>query len=203
VTDLYPPFHHRCADALVELASMHAEDAGRPTVVIHADARELNYLNGVASLENGPPIAAEAARRMSCDARVQLVASAPNGEPIGVGRTVRTVPPWLARQLHHRDKGCQFLGCGRTRGVQMHHIVHWSHGGPTDIDNLISLCPYHHRLVHEGGFRLIKDSRGRLRVVRPSGVATPLQGPSIRPEIRERVFGPPNRRPAQHQPLLR
>ena len=188
VTQQFAAVHHRYADALIELAAMRLGD-DRANVIVHVDARELNSLNGVASLEQGPPIAAEAARRMSCDGRVQLVASAPDGEPIGVGRAARTVPPWLLRQVRDRDKGCRFLGCGRTRRVQAHHVIHWAHGGRTDLDNIVSLCPYHHRLVHEGGFRLIKDSRGRHRVVRPNGIPMPLRSPPIRPEIRERVFG--------------
>jgi hypothetical protein len=28
--------------------------------------------------------------------------------------------------------------------------VHWEDGGPTDLDNLVLLCPYHHRLHHRG-----------------------------------------------------
>jgi hypothetical protein len=190
----YQAFDRRCADALVELASEHlgAEpDADRATVVVHVDARELNRVHGIAALDEGPPIAAEAARRLSCDGRVQLVASAPDGEPIGIGRTARTVPPWLAREIRRRDDGCRYADCGRTRGVQAHHIIHWAHGGPTDIDNLVSLCRFHHRLVHEGGFRLIKDSLGRIRAVRPSGHPIPLRAPSIKPEIRRRMFGPP------------
>jgi hypothetical protein len=196
IDDSYLPFRHRCADALVDLASARvSNDADRATVVVHVDARELNAVHGLATLQDGPPIAAEAARRMSCDGRVQLVADAASGEPVGVGRTTRVVPPWLARQIRNRDGGCTFLGCGRTRGLQMHHVIHWAHGGPTDIDNLVALCRYHHRLVHEGKFRMIKDSAGRCRVVRRNGRPLPLRPASIRPEVRERLFGPPAPRP--------
>ncbi len=28
--------------------------------------------------------------------------------------------------------------------------MHWEHGGPTELSNLILLCPFHHRAHHKG-----------------------------------------------------
>ena len=39
----------------------------------------------------------------------------------------------------------------------MHHIVPFAGGGPTDVDNCLTLCTFHHRLVHEGGWRIRGD----------------------------------------------
>ena len=41
-------------------------------------------------------------------------------------------------------------GCGATRGLHAHHIRHWEDGGSTELDNLVLVCPYHHRLHHRG-----------------------------------------------------
>ncbi|MFC7275898.1 HNH endonuclease signature motif containing protein [Paractinoplanes rhizophilus] len=30
-----------------------------------------------------------------------------------------------------------------------HHITAWTHGGPTNLDNLVLLCRHHHRLLHQ------------------------------------------------------
>ena len=50
-----------------------------------------------------------------------------------------------------RDHGmCQFTGCHQTRHLKAHHLIHWADGGPTDLDNLILLCQFHHTAVHEG-----------------------------------------------------
>lgn len=38
--------------------------------------------------------------------------------------------------------------------MQVHHVVHWIDGGPTDLANMISLCPRHHRNVHSGRLRI-------------------------------------------------
>ena len=56
---------------------------------------------------------------------------------------------------------CAFPGCGRPyRWCELHHIVHWIDGGPTDLDNLIPLCARHHHLHHEGRFRISSEPTG-------------------------------------------
>ena len=42
------------------------------------------------------------------------------------------------------------LGCHQTHHLKAHHLIHWADGGPTDLDNLILLCQFHHTAVHEG-----------------------------------------------------
>lgn len=110
----------RMADALVTLAAAQvSEDADpdRACVVVHADAAFLAGGAGAAELEGGAPLAAETARRLACDAHVEVVAEGEDGRPLGVGRRTRQVPAWLARQIRHRDEGCRFPGCGRLRGA--------------------------------------------------------------------------------------
>ena len=59
------------------------------------------------------------------------------------------------------------------RFVDAHHIKHWSAGGETSLENLMLLCSRHHRLVHEGGFRIDKDYQHRGCFKRPDGIAVP------------------------------
>ena len=49
-----------------------------------------------------------------------------------------------------RDGGCRFPGCTHDRWLHAHHIRHWANGGATDSENLVTLCGFHHRLVHDG-----------------------------------------------------
>ena len=77
-----------------------------------------------------------------------------HGQVIGSGRATRTISRRLRRALEHRDHCCVVPGCGATRGLHAHHLRHWEDGGPTDLDNLVLLCPYHHRLHHRGGITL-------------------------------------------------
>ena len=102
-------------------------------------------------LADGPPVALETVRRLSCDS--SLVALLEGADRLlGVGRKTRAVPPSLRRALKARDGCCRFPGCTNTRGLHAHHLEHWADGGPTDLENLILLCRRHHRLVHEDGW---------------------------------------------------
>ena len=62
---------------------------------------------------------------------------------------------------------------------------HWARGGDTSLDNLLLLCPFHHRLVHEGGFDVHRLDDGAYRFVSPQGWTVrppPTPGPSS-PEV--------------------
>ena len=87
----------------------------------------------------------------------------PGGVTVGVGRTTRTVEPWLRRLVEGRDQGCRFPGCERTRWLHCHHIIAWSELGPTNLDNLVSLCGFHHRLIHRDGWTIAGDPNGPLQ----------------------------------------
>ncbi|HUY64568.1 MAG TPA: DUF222 domain-containing protein [Acidimicrobiales bacterium] len=200
-------FDARCADALAQLASSYlslSEDADRATVVVHVDAAALAGGDGSARLEDGPDIAVATARRLACDTRWQLLSERSDGQAVGVGRTTRSVPPWLVRQLKHRDGGCRFTGCHRTRWLHAHHIVHWADGGPTDPDNLIMLCGTHHRALHENGWRLSGSPNGELVFVTPGGRQMASKPSPRRPYVRTDLFGrglgPPGRAAPDHGP---
>ena len=53
--------------------------------------------------------------------------------------------------------------------MHAHHIQHWARGGSTTLENLVQLCWFHHRLMHEGGYRLEKEPGGGLVFFRPNG----------------------------------
>jgi hypothetical protein len=189
-TGMYELYEARAADALVELASSHlgaATEPDRATVVVHADASALTNSGGVAEVAGGPPLAAEAVRRQACDARVEVVALGADGQPVGVGRARRSVPGWLSRQLRRRDGGCRFPGCERRRWGHAHHVRHWADGGPTDLANLLWLCPHHHRVVHEGGWSIEGDPARDVIFVRPDGRPFPGQPPPLPPELSARM----------------
>jgi HNH endonuclease len=79
----------------------------------------------------------------------------------------------MRRALRSRDRTCRFPGCAHRRFLHAHHVDHWAHGGRTDLSNLIHLCSHHHRLVHEGGYRIEPRARGELCFRRPDGRALP------------------------------
>ena len=201
VTGMYELHQVRAADALVELASTRLgadADADRATVVVHVGAEALAGGAGNAVLEDGPAISGHTARRLACDARLQLVVDGLDGQPVGVGRTARTVPPWLARMVRRRDRGCRFPGCGRTRWTHAHHRCHWADGGPTDLDDLVQLCSHHHHLIHSDAWRIEGDAAGPLRYVRPDGRPLADHPPPLGRKARDHLNGrfPPDLRQA-------
>ena len=116
--------------------------AERGQVVVQVEATALaSEGEGGCSLEDGPALAPETARRLACDASV-----------LDHGRKTRTIRPLLRRALKARDRGCRFPGCENHRFVDAHHIRHWARGGETKLANLVLLCRRHHRFVHEGGY---------------------------------------------------
>jgi hypothetical protein len=108
-----------------------------------------------------------AAQLQAAATRLPATLGGAPAQPLEVGRASRVVSAAQRAALVVRDGGCAVAGCDRPPGwCEAHHLVHWLHGGPTDLANLALVCRAHHRAVHEGGWRLGRDPDGRL-------VATP------------------------------
>ena len=181
------PISARRADALVHMLqhfvgceSIECDSAAdRYQVVVHIDQSLLSerhderptdrLTSQCCEIENGPQLAVDTARRLGCDgALVGLVQNA-SGEPLDIGRRSRAISPALKRALKARDGGCRFPGCTHRHFTQGHHVKHWADGGETKLSNLITLCTFHHRLVHEGGFGLTATDDGVFVFTRPDG----------------------------------
>jgi uncharacterized protein DUF222/HNH endonuclease len=171
------PLAHRRADALARIAESflkHGEEElsapERQQIVVHVDVQTLkNSIAGRCELDDGPSLSAETVRRLACDASLVTVVENEEGEPLSVGRKTRAISPALRRALNARDRGCRFPGCPNTRYVDAHHIHHWAHGGETKPSNLVSLCRFHHRQVHEGRVTIDILDDGALRFRKPNG----------------------------------
>jgi hypothetical protein len=179
----------RMADAVGELA-LHAMEQGtlprrhsvKPHINLTMTLEALKGELGVppADLELSLPISTRTAERLACDCTMSRVLLA-DSMVIDVGRATRTVSPPTMRALRVRDKGCRFPGCDRqVNWSNPHHIIAWSRGGPGNLPNLVLLCYYHHRLVHEGGWQVIKSGR-EFRFMPPDRVVMRrARGPGLR-----------------------
>ena len=163
-------------------AGWDAEVARRPhgyhtTVVVHLDVEQR-----AAALHLGPLLSDAERRYLSCDATCEVWFER-HGQVIGSGRSSRLINRRLRRALEHRHPTCAVAGCGATRGLHAHHIRHWEDGGPTELDNLVLVCPYHHRLHHRGVITItgpahqlrVTDSAGR--ALSPGSLARPPTRP--------------------------
>ena len=70
----------------------------------------------------------------------------------------------LAKTIMKRDGGkCTF--CGKTDGLEAHHIIPVACGGPDVVENLITVCKSCHKKLTPTGIlgRLSQDSKARFK----------------------------------------
>ena len=124
-------------------------------------------------VEDGPAISVSAAQLVACAATLSWMLHDHDGTLLDVGHRRRRPTSALRRAARERDKcRCRFPGC-ESRRVDLHHIQYWSNGGRTKLANLISLCKYHHTLVHERGYLIAAARNGAFTFIRPEGTAIP------------------------------
>jgi hypothetical protein len=189
------PWSAKQADALVDVVrnflsgDSKKERSDDHLVTVHVDQSALARGEG----RSGLPV--ETVKRLCCDGHTVAIVENENGEPLNVGRKTRVITKAIERALWARDRHCRFPGCQNKRYVDGHHIEHWSNGGETSLDNLLLLCTRHHRLVHEGGFRIDKDYLDRWTFYRSDGIAVPHHGYRVEDmtddEITSTVNNPP------------
>jgi hypothetical protein len=181
-----PDLASRRADALVELAAEGMEAGADPVMAgervgvhIHVDAALLagDRADGVCEIDGVGPVTRQLVERMLCDCQVTLAADFPHAS-IDLGRSQRTVNRRQRRALQRRDRGCRYPGCAMFRFLHAHHVQPWEHGGPTDMDNLMLLCPRHHRLFHEGDYTIDVHGDAKFTFRTPDGRA--IEPPPLR-----------------------
>jgi hypothetical protein len=153
------------ARSMGSVTSMNRRDGYRTYLHLDTDG---GWLTGK------PRLPDHLTNKLTCDGILQPLWTT-QGAPVNVGRTQRIVPPRTRRLVQDRDRGCRFPGCATTR-VECHHLIHWLDGGPTDTDNLASLCEYHHDTHHAGDFTITGNAND------PHGLTlTTRGGQPIRP----------------------
>jgi Domain of unknown function (DUF222) len=168
----------RYADALVELAH-HALDHGlvtdtggqRTHLQLTASVETVMGLRGApgGDFEFAGAVPAATVQRLACDASIRRVLLGPDSAVIDVGRALRVPSGATRAALRVRDQGCVWPGCDRPSSwTNAHHILHWGHGGDTNLDNLVLLCHRHHWSVHEGGWQLVSTEGHRVLAIPPS-----------------------------------
>lgn len=151
----------RRVDALRELCARVATTAGnlpeirpsRAQVVLTMAYADLADGVGVGVTGHEQPLPAATVRRLACDAGMIPAVLGADSALLDLGRTVRFASPAQVAAVRLRDRGCSFPGCDRPPGwCDVHHVIHWISGGPTDLGNLAALCEAHHTLVHQRGY---------------------------------------------------
>ncbi len=178
-----------------------------PGLVIHVDDRtvvEGRHDHTICETVDGAPVPVSTAVRLGCDAILTAAVVDADGVTRRLSTTQRTANDEQRTALAAMYSTCAHPHCQVSfSNCRIHHVIWWSKGGTTAIENLLPLCERHHHLVHEGGWslRLDPDSR-RATWIRPGGEVWCEAAPTNRrPERCERpaLAAPP---PAWRQPSL-
>jgi len=150
----------------------------RPHLAVNVDVETLRLAVRGDRATSAPPaflsgygtIGRDLVSRLACDSAISVVLTEttdaagryPYRHVLDVGRTERlaTAKQRLAVLIQQNFR-CANPGCTNTY-LEIHHIVSWLDGGPTDMHNLCGLCVPCHHLVHAGQLICSKDAGGAL-----------------------------------------
>ena len=186
------------ATALVGLVTSSGERNARLAhITVVVDEQSLSHEfrpDSTAQTGNGHDLSHDAVKRLACDSTLQKVVLDRRGLPIDVGRRYRTATDTQWTAIRSIYSSCGWNNCDRPLShCQLHHIKHWSKGGPTNLANLLPLCNEHHHLVHEGQWHIEfaqepnSPPGRRLTITRPDGT-------------HHSTTNPPDRTPALNHP---
>jgi Domain of unknown function (DUF222) len=146
-------YAQRMHDALLDaanrlLAAGTLPDSGgvKATVLVTMTLAQLETRLGAATTGHGGLLSIAAALKLAADAELIPTVLGHGGGILAYGQARRHATPAQRRALAARDKGCSFPGCDAPPGwSETHHVIHWEHGGLSDLDNMTLVCGFHHR----------------------------------------------------------
>jgi len=183
----------RRADALVGVCRFYLDhQRSRP------GGRHRPHLNVVVDVEaleggrggrviGGPSLDGPTTSRLLCDSALHRVLVAGRSAILDYGTSTRTIPAALWSALVIRDEHCRFPGCDRpSNWTEGHHVTWVTHGGATELGNLVLLCARHHHRLHQPGWhaKLLPDST--FEITDPGGTVRATSPPGARPEADDR-----------------
>ena len=179
----------RRADALTEM-TYHALEAGtmprrngaRPHINVNTTIEGLKGELGAAAseLQPGMPVSSKTVQRLACDGTLARILKA-DSVVVDVGRATRAVSPAQWRALKARHRTCAAPGCDRPiNWTSPHHVEFWCRGGKSDLHNLLPLCYFHHRLVHEGEWQVVGAGEGVQFIPPERVIPRRVRGPGMR-----------------------
>jgi hypothetical protein len=159
---------HLPEDALPQSGGLAA------TVGVFVDVDTMRSGHGTATTSTGSTVSAATAQRLACNAHLVGLYLNPDGQVTCTTSPGRLYSKNQRIALATRDRGCVWAGCDRPPAqCEAHHLIPWSHGGPTTLENGVLLCFFHHHLLHEGraghqgGWQLRRADDGIAEVVPP------------------------------------
>ncbi len=142
------------------------------------------------------PLSTKKLTEYVCGGGIVAVGFDCNGDVVNIGREQRLFTARQRIALGARDGGCRFPGCNKPPSwTEAHHIEEWKkHNGSTDVRNGILLCRYHHMLIHNRGWEILRSGSGEFWLKPPAEydparrlIAMPSKNPIIAERQRARA----------------
>ena len=128
----------------------------RTLIIVNAESLRRGTTEGdeTCEIEGIGPVSVAAATELLSEASLRFVIR--EGFDIKtVTKSTRDVAACIEAALIVRDRTCARPGCGKRFGLETdHREVDFGDDGPTELDNLVRLCPQCHDLKTYGGWRL-------------------------------------------------
>lgn len=155
----------RRADALAELICEQGTPQGTNLLVIaEVDAIKQQLVN--TRLVNNTPITDNELRKLAVDADIIPAVFNTKTRNLWLGRKQRNSTNTQRLALIARDRNC--IGCGANPlWCQTHHIKYWSHGGQTNIDNLVLICNQCHNKIHKHNWQIHQHPQTKKHTLHP------------------------------------
>ncbi len=158
--------------AYLVLESSRSKRPGTTEVVVLVDLETLEHgfhEGTVCETSSGAGLSVPSLRRLLCDAAILPAVLDGDGCVLDLGREKRQANRAQRRALRSQYRTCGFPDCDVSFDCEIHHVLPFERGGPTDWANLLPLCSRHHHLVHEGRWRLALSPSRTVSVWRPDG----------------------------------
>ncbi|GAB3123277.1 HNH endonuclease signature motif containing protein [Glaciibacter psychrotolerans] len=142
-----------------------------PTVVVHVNVNDIEAGRGVGWIDGvDAPISLRTVDQMMCAGGTQTVLFGQNGEVLTLTDPQRLFNRAQRRAILARDGGCGVPGCDApTQWLEFHHVIPWSKGGVTEVDNGVALCWRHHHTIETSGWEILMVN-GRPQVKAPAWI---------------------------------
>ena len=149
-------------DALIDLLAGSGGSGGdrsarvETLVLIDAEALRRGTTEGeeICEIEGIGPVSVAAATELLGEGALRYLVK--EGFDIKtVTKATRDIAKCIDAALIVRDRTCCIKNCGKRLGLERDHVhIDYADDGPTELDNLVRLCPEHHALKTHGGWRI-------------------------------------------------
>ena len=128
----------------------------RALIIVNAESLRRGTTEGdeLCEIEGIGPVSVAAAKELLSEGGFQYLVK--EGFDIKtVTKSTRVISNCIDMALVVRDRVCARPGCGNRLGLERDHWrLDYGKDGPTELENLVRLCPDCHKLKTDGGWRL-------------------------------------------------